>query len=195
MFRTLYSAFYNFVLNFFRSTNRKVRSKLTVWYMKKETREHFHLLVKIFKWAVFPTSLLYLSMNLYFFGQNALDSMFWGIALFFYSNFLPDLPSIGKRKRNEIGTADLIWYKKYALLLFAPIIIWLLFSGERVKWKTTENFHNFRSLAIYGAFLLLLGFFLFGQFPISIGVIAEIISFPVYGMMGYLTHLKVDKIW
>jgi hypothetical protein len=194
MFKVLFEALYGLVLSFFKSTNRRVKSRLTVWYMRKETSEHFHLMAKMFKWAVFPASLLYVCMNLFFFGKTSLDSVVWGISIFFYSNFLPDMPAVFRKKRNEIGTTDLAWYKKYALLLFAPIIIWLLFSGIQLEWKTTENFHNFRSLVIYGAFLLALSFFLFGELPISIGDITKIISLSVYGMTGYFTHLKVDKI-
>jgi len=87
------------------------------------------------------------------------------------------------------------WYKKYALLLFAPLLIWVLFSGIRLGWKTTETFHDFKSLTIYGAFLFILGFLAFVKFPISIGNITEILSLPLYGIIGYLTHLKADKIW
>jgi len=32
------------------------------------------------------------------------------------------------------------------------------------------------------------------KFPIDIGNLFEI-PFPFYGAIGYLTHLKVDKIW
>jgi len=195
MLTGLYEALYGFVLNFFKSINRKIRSKIRVWYMKKETSEHFHLLVKVFKWVVLPASLLYVCADFFFFGENALDSMFWGILIFFYSNFLPDMPSVYRRKKNNRRVEDLPWYKKYALLLFAPLFIWLLFSGIHFRWKTTETFHNFKSLTIYGTFLFLWGFFAFGVLPISIGHITEILSLPFYGMIGYLTHLKVDRIW
>jgi hypothetical protein len=40
-----------------------------------------------------------------------------------------------------------------------------------------------------------LGFFAFVKFPINVGSITEILSLPLYGVVGYLTHLKVDKIW
>ncbi|MFZ0965408.1 MAG: hypothetical protein WAN82_02130 [Candidatus Bathyarchaeia archaeon] len=163
--------------------------------MEEETSEHIHLLIKVFKWAVLPLSLFYVFADFYFFGGNAFDSMLWGILVFFYSNFLPDLPSIYRRKKSNVKTEDLPWYKKYALLLFAPLLIWFLFSGIQPKWKTTETFHDFRSLTIYGAFLLILGFFAFVKFPIEVGNITEILSLPLYGVIGYLTHLKVDKIW
>jgi len=195
MLTGLYNALYGFVLHSFKSINRKVRSKLPVWRMEEETLEHVHFSIKVFKWIVLPASLLYVCVDLYLFGENALDSMLWGILLFFYSNFLPDLPSIYRKKKNNGKAEDLPWYKKYTLLLFAPLLIWVLFSGTRLKWNTTDTFHNFKSLAIYGTFLLTLGFFAFVNFPISIGNITEILSIPIYGLMGYLAHLKVDKIW
>jgi len=195
MLTGLYDALYGFVLHSFKSINRKVRSKLPAWRMEEETLEHVHSSIKVFKWMVLPASLLYVLADFYFFGENALDSMLWGMLLFFYSNFLPDLPSIYRKKENIEGAEDLPWYKKYILLLFAPLLVWILFSEMRLRWKTRETFHDFKSLTVYGAFLLILGFFAFVKFPISIGNVTEILSLPFYGVIGYLTHLKVDKIW
>ena len=190
---------YASILGYFKTVNRRAKRKLAIWWMKHETRQHVDLLIKVFKWVVLPASLLYVCADFYFFGQNALDSMFLGILIFVYSNFLPDLPSIYRRRKIyhdlRVTTEDLPWYKKYVLLLFAPLFIGAFFLGIQLRWKTTETFHNFKSLAIYVVFLLLLGFFTFGVFPISIGEITEILSLSFYGMIGYLTHLKVDKIW
>lgn len=192
---SLYNALYGFVLHSFQSMNRKIWSKLPLCRMEEETKEHIHSLVKAFKWIVLPASLLYVFANYFFFGENSLDSMLWGILIFCYSNFLPDLPSIYRRKKDDESTKDLSWYKKYALLLLAPLLVWILFSGIQLTWRTTETFHNFKSLSIYGAFLLLLGFFAFVKFPVTIGNATEILSILFYGVTGYLTHLKVDKIW
>jgi hypothetical protein len=203
LFRAIQSALsasfdviYGFVLHSFKSINHKIRSKLPVWRMEEETTEHVRFAVKVFKWLVFPASLIYLIATLLFFGQNALDSTLWGVLLFFYSNFLPDLPSIYRRKKKNNGmTEDLPWYKKYALLLFAPLLIWVLFSGLELAWRTTETFHNFKSLTVYGTFLFVLGVLGFVNFPLSITAFTKILSLPLYGIIGYLTHLKVDRIW
>ena len=195
MLAGLHTALHDLVIFFFKNVNRKVRSKLPVWKMESETSEHLHLANNVFKRIILPASLFYVCANFYFFGRNALDSMFWGMLIFFYSNFLPDFPSIFRKKKNSGRNEDLPWYKKYALLLLAPLLIWSLFSGLRSEWKTTETFHDFKSLSIYGVFLLLLGFLLFGNFPISVGRLTEILSPSFYGVIGYLTHLKVDKIW
>jgi len=191
MYKTVYSS----VLRCFKSLNRKAGSKLPFWCMKCETFCHVHLLIKVLKWVVLPASLLYVCAEFYFFGQNALDSMLWGLLIFFYSNFLPDLPSIYNRKifrGKSVTSEDLPWYKKYSLLLFAPLFIGAFFLGYRLRWKTTETFHNFRSLAIYVVFLLTWSLFAFGDFSSSIGNMTEILSLPTYGLIGYLTHLKVD---
>jgi hypothetical protein len=193
--RGLYTAIYGFVLHSFKSINRKVKSKFPVWRMKEETAEHVNAAVKVFKSIILPASLFYVFANFYFLGQNSIAPMLWGILVYFYSNFLPDLPSIYRKKGNNSAYGDPPWYKKYFILLFAPIVIWVLFSGVRLKWKTAETFHNLKSLAIYGAFLLLVGFFAFVENPISLGNLMEIFSFPLYGVVGYLTHLKADKTW
>ncbi|MEM3699414.1 MAG: hypothetical protein QXL57_00895 [Candidatus Bathyarchaeia archaeon] len=190
----LYNALFGFVLHSFKSLNLKVRSKFPVWRMEEETLEHVRSVVEVFKWIVLPASLIYVFAAFYFFNENALDSMFWGVLIFFYSNFLPDLPFMYRRKKDE-ETEDLPWYKKYFLLLFAPLLIWILFSGIRLSWKTQETFHDFKSLTVYGIFLFILGFCAFVKFPISVGNVFEVMSLPLYGIVGYLTHLKVDKIW
>jgi len=185
---------FGLVLHYFKSVNRKIGSKLTVWYMKKETSEHVHSAIKVFIWIVLPVGLTSAFAVFFFFRENVFGSVLWGQLIFFYSNFLPDLPSIYRTKEDRI-TEDLAWSKKFALLLFAPLLIWALFSGIRLRWKTAQTFHNLRSLVMYGVFLLLLGFLLYGQFPLSIGNIIDILSFPFHGVIGYLTHLKVDKVW
>jgi len=194
----MYHTLYGSVLRYFKSVNRRARSNIILWYMKRETLEHVKSLIKVFKWVVLPASLIYVCANFYFFGENTLDSMFLGILIFFYSNFLPDIPSIYRKKKSygdiRVTDKDLSWEKTYALLLFAPLFIGTFFCGIRLRWKITETFHNFKSLTIYVAFLFLLSFFAFGDFPISIGDITEILSLPFYGLIGYLTHLRVDKM-
>jgi len=191
----IYHALYGSVLHCFKSLNRKAGSKLPFWRMKSETFRHVSLLIKMLKWVVLPASLLYVCAAFYFFRRNALDSMLWGLLIFFYSNFLPDLPSIYNKKifrDKSVTTEDLPWYKKYTLLLFAPLFIGAFFMGYRLGWKTTETFHNFRSLAIYVVFLFTLSLFAFRDYSSSIGDMTEILSLPAYGLIGYLTHLKVD---
>ena len=197
--RSLYEDIYGLVLGYFKRVNHKVRAKISLWFMKLETFEHVHLLTKVFKWIVLPSSVLYGCAMFIFFGQNALDSILIANLLFFYSNFLPDLPAIFRRKvyRDERDAfhEDLPMYKTYALLLFAPFFIALLFCGKKIKWRTTETFHNFKSLVVYGVFLFTLGFLVLLVFRVSLGGIIEVIFVPLFGLLGYLTHLKVDHVF
>ena len=196
--RLLYDSLYSLVLRFFKTLNRGVKSSyssIILWAMKRETSEHINLLIKVLKWVILPASLLYVCADFCFFNENALDSMLLGILIFLYSNFLPDLPSIYRKKKKEnTRNKDLLWEEKYALLLFAPVFILAFLCGLRLKWKTAETFHNFKSLTIYTVFLFVLSFFAFGDFPISIGDTTEILSLPLYGLIGYLTHLRVDRM-
>jgi len=73
--RSLYEDIYGLVLGYFKRVNHKVRAKISLWFMKLETFEHVHLLTKVFKWIVLPSSVLYGCAMFIFFGQNALDSI------------------------------------------------------------------------------------------------------------------------
>ena len=190
----LHNALFVFVLSFFENVNERIRSRLPFWRLEEETAEHVRMAVEVFEVIIFPFSIIYLLGNLFFLRENAFDSMLWGIVIFFYSNFLPDLTSVCRWRRAQRRTGDLPWYKKYAVLLFAPLFVLLLFSNVHLGWQTSENFHNFRSLTVYGGFLLLLGFVFFGGFPISWGQLTEMLILPFYGALGYLAHLKVDKM-
>lgn len=168
---------------------------MALWFMKLETFEHVGSVVKVFKWIILPASLIYILSGYCFLKENALDSALIGVVIFFYSNFLPDIPAIFRRKYHEGLEAlnnRLPWYKNCALLLFAPLFIALFLCGKKLKWKTIETFHNLKSLAIYTGFLSIVGFLIFASFPIGIGDVIETISLPLYGLAGYLTHLKVD---
>ena len=172
----------------------RIRSRLPSWRMEEETPEHVRMAVEVFEFIILPFSIVYLLGDLFLLKENALDSMLWGIAIFFYSNFLPDIAGVCRRRKKETEVEKLSWHKKYSVLLFAPLFVLLLFSNVRVRWKTAENFHNFRSLAVYGCFLLLFGFVMFGGFPVSFGQATQVLILPFYGTLGYLAHLKVDKI-
>ena len=70
MLIVLHDALYNLVLAFFKSENRKVNSRLTDWYMRKETSEHFRLLRMVFIWIVIP------AIGSFFGEGNLLDIIF-----------------------------------------------------------------------------------------------------------------------
>jgi hypothetical protein len=183
----------NFVQWFFRTLNRRTRLRITFQKIKDETAEHVDYLSSALKKLVLPLSIWYLCLG-FFLGNNVIDSLVFSILIFIYSHFLPDLLS-PFRLRNRKKDKDRLWIKKYALLFFAPLFIFLLWGGDGIPLlRTTEHFHNVRSLGIYSLFLLLLGLIFYGNLPLSLGRILEVFSLTIFGSIGYLTHLKVDKI-
>jgi hypothetical protein len=163
--------------------------------MKQETSEHVRYSVEVFLWLILPLSLAYFLGCQLVFGENVWGPTLWGLGVYFYSSFLPDLPSIYRRKKPEPRSNDLPWYKKYALLLLAPLLVWLLFSGVRLSWRTIETYHNFRSLAIYGTFLFAVGYLGFAGLPLSMSDLIKVLFFQFCGVVGFVAHLKVDEIW
>jgi len=163
--------------------------------MHEETTEHVRHALQVFALLILPLSIAYLLGMRFLFSQTLWGSMLWGIAVYFYSNFLPDLPAINRRQKRDSATPDLPWYKKYSLLLFAPLFVWLLFSNVRLDWRTEETYHNFTSLAIYAIFLFAVGLLAFFSLPPSIPSLLEALFLMFCGVTGFLTHLKVDKIW
>lgn len=191
----VHEAFHNFVLSYFRAVNCKAGKRMKFLSMKCETFEHVDSVIRVFKWVILPATFIYVSVVFCLLRENALDSALLGISLFFYSNFLPDLPAIFRGKYNRdisVVPKSVPWYKTCALLLFAPLFIVLFLCGVRSIWKTIETFHNFKSMAVYVAFLSIIGFIIFTSFPIGIGDVTESLSIPFYGLAGYLTHLRVD---
>lgn len=184
---------FSFALGFFKNINSKIRSKLPSWRLIEETSEHVHMTTQVFEVIVLPFSMIYLAGNLLLLKENALGSTLLGILVFFYSSFLPDLTSICRKNSEKTATSDLPWFKKYIILLFAPLLILLLFADVNLNWKTTDTFHDFKSLTIYEGFLFACGFLVFGGFAVSLGQVAEMLILPFYGGIGYLTHLKVDQ--
>ena len=192
----IYEWFFRRVLHYFKAVNLKAGKTIALWFMKLETFEHVGSVIKVFKLIILPASLFYLLANLYFLKEISVGSALVGVIFFFYSNFLPDIPAIFRSKyyENFEPSKRLQRYKNCALLLFAPLFVVLFFFGKKISWRTTETFHNVKSLAIYICFLSLVGFLLFVSFPIVIGDLVAAISLPLYGMAGYLTHLRVDFI-
>jgi hypothetical protein len=130
----------------------------------------------------------------FFFGNNVIDSLFLGVIIFVYSHFLPDLLSPFRIRNRKGKNKDETWFKKYALLFLAPLFIFLLFGDGIPAFKTAEHFHNVKSLGAYSIFLFLLGLIFYGNMPLSLGRILEVFSLAIFGSIGYVTHLKVDKI-
>jgi hypothetical protein len=183
----------NLVQWFFRTLSRRAHLKIGFQKIRDETTEHVDHLSSALKRFVLPLSVCYLCLG-FFFGNNVVDSLFLGILIFVYSHFLPDLLSPFRIKNRKERDKDRPWFKKYALLFLAPLFIFLLWGDGIPALRTTEHFHNARSLGVYSIFLLGLGLIFYGNVPLSLGRILEVFSLAIFGSIGYLTHLKVDRI-
>jgi hypothetical protein len=197
--RSIYEEVYRLVFGYFKKVNHKVKAKISLWFMKLETFEHVHMLTRVFKWIVFPANVIYGSVMLIFLRQNALGSIILASLLFFYSNFVPDLPAIFRKKVyhdiRDTFHKELPKYKTYVLLLVTPVFIILLFCGKKIKWETTETFHNFKSLTMYVIFMFSVGFLVLITFPFTVRTTIEVLWVPLFALLGYLTHLKVDEVF
>jgi hypothetical protein len=186
-------SFENLILSFFRTSNLRAHFKITYRKIREETTQHVSFLSSTLKKVVLPLSVCYLFAG-FFLGNNVIDSLFLSLLIFVYSSFLPDLLSPFRIRKKKEKNKDVPWFKKYALLFLAPLFIFSLLGNSAPIFKTTEHFHNLKSLGAYGIFLFLLGLVFYGNMPLSWGRILEVFSLAIFGSIGYITHLKVDKI-
>ena len=186
-------SFSQFAQWFFRTLGIRTKTKVAILKIKEETIEHIDYLKRILSRLVLPVAMGYTCLG-FFLGKNVVDSLFFSIVIFVYSSFLPDLLTLfrtkDRRERRELEK----WYVKYMLLFFAPVFVLLILGNEALPFRTMESFHNVKSLGVYSSFLLLLGFVFYGSFPLSSGSFLEVLSLALFGAIGYVAHLRVDKI-
>ena len=183
----------NLILSFFRTLNLRAQFKITYRKIREETTEHASFLSSALKKFVLPLSVCYLFAG-FFLGNNVIDSLFLSLLIFVYSHFLPDLLSPFRIRNEKEKKKDAGLSKKCALLFFAPLFIFMLLGSGTPIFKTTEQFHNLKSVGMYSIFLFLLGLVFYGNLPLTWGRILEVFSLAIFGSVGYITHLKVDKI-
>jgi len=157
------------------------RPKIHFRKVSNEILEHFSFLTWVAKRVFLPIALLYFLIGTIF-GVRVIDSLFLGFIIFIYSSFLPDFDFAFKKSNRESP-----WYKKYIFLFFAPIYLFYLISEEMKSIYTAKPkpFHDFRMMAAYGLFLLVLGLIFYGN-PL------EIFSLMIFGVLGYFSHLVTD---
>lgn len=149
-----------------------------------ELKEHGKLMKWIFKRVLIPLSILYIVFGLLI-QKNVLDSLFLGFLVFIYSGFVPDLDSllvVATKKRKETDILE-----KLGLLFLGPIFVYYAVSGESkpIHAKKPKEFHSIFYLIIYILFLLVIGIIFYGN-------ILERLSLPLFGGLGYATHLALD---
>lgn len=153
--------------------------------MNREMTEHFNFLAWVFKRIVLPIIVFYVIFGLIF-EINVFGSIFLSSLLFFYSSLLPDVDALFKKTKNKM--LDSLWYEKYSLLFFAPVIIYYIISGRaRPLYSMKERpFHSFKTVFIYGVFLFVVGSIFWTD-------TLRRIMFPLFGMLGFTVHLLIDK--
>lgn len=168
-----------------RILSRSMPPYATFKKMNKELTEHFNFIAWTFKRIVLPITIFYVVFGLIF-EINVFGSIFLSLLLFFYSNLLPDVDALFKETKNR--RLDSLWYEKYSLLFFAPLIVYYIISGRARPLYSVESrpFHSFKTVLIYGAFLFLVGSIFWMD-------TLRRMMFPLFGMMGFTVHLLIDK--
>ncbi len=153
--------------------------------VESEIKEHFSFLNWAFKRIIFPLIIFYVIMGLAF-NTNVFGSIFISLLLFIYSNFLPDTDFLIQKTKNK--NRESLWYEIYSLLFFAPVIIYYVIAGRARPLYSTKSrpFHNLQTVFIYGAFLFVIGSIFWT------GTLQRLL-FPLFGMIGFLIHLMVDR--
>lgn len=153
--------------------------------VEREFSEHSGFVRWVGYYVIFPFSLFYVVFGLLV-GQNVFDSLFVGLLVFSYSNFVPDLDSLLKptddRRLLRSTTSA-----RFALLFFGPIFIYYLLSSQSSPIYSTKRkeFHHGFYLAAYAAFLFAVGFLFWNNW-------LERFSIAFFGSLGYACHLFVD---
>lgn len=153
--------------------------------MREELAEHFNFIGWSAKRIILPLLVFYALVGLIL-ETNVFGSMFLSLLLFFYSNLLPDVDALFKKAKNK--NIESLWYEKYSLLFFAPVIMYYIIRGRaKPLYAINERtFHNFKTTLIYGAFLFVVGSIFWTD-------ALRRIMFPLFGMLGFSTHLLIDK--
>lgn len=153
--------------------------------MESEMKEHFNFIGWMFKRILVPLIVFYVVMSLIL-NIDIFGSLFLSLLIFIYSNFLPDTDFLIKKTKH--GGKDSLWYEKYSLLFFAPVIMYYIIAGRARPLYSTEDryFHNLKTVAIYGIFLFVVGCIFWTD-------ALKRLMLPVFGMLGFIFHLMVDR--
>ncbi|VVB59574.1 Uncharacterised protein [uncultured archaeon] len=152
-----------------------------------EVSEHAAFMKWVAKRILMPLTVFYVLTGLIFFKIYVVGSLFLGALFFIYSNFLPDLDSLMIATNDKKRVSE--WHEKYLLLFFAPVLVYYAVSGQAKPIYTTKGkeFHTTKALVTYVCFLFLFGLVLWRN-PLQHTIL------PIFGGLGYLTHLAVDNI-
>lgn len=152
-----------------------------------ELKEHYDFLVMMWKDFLLPIVVFYFIMGIVL-DKHILGPLFLSFLVFIYSNLLPDSDifiQFPKEKERES-----LWYEQYFLLFFVPIYFYYIIKNRAnpIFSKVMRPFHNVKTIFIWGAFLLFVGYLFW---PDSL---LNQIMFSLFGMVGFAFHLAVDGI-
>jgi hypothetical protein len=152
----------------------------------EEINEHFGFLKWGLKRVFLPIAVFYVLIG-FFLQEYVLGALFTALIVYLYANFLPDFDAffphnskIESKKASKIG--------KQITLFFAPIMIYYILSKKTMPLDlgSKKAFHNKRALIEFTIFLFAFGLILYFS-------LLKAFFFALFGFLGYLTHLIVDK--
>ncbi len=152
---------------------------------EEELKEHFDFLAYTFNRIIIPLIAIYVLISLTL-DINVFGSLFVCMIIFIYSNFLPDTDFLIKRTENK--KQESLWYERYTLLFFAPILVYYIITGKASPLYSLESrsFHTIKAAIIWGIFLLVIGSIFWPE-------TLKRIMLPLFGMAGFTFHLLVDR--
>lgn len=155
----------------------------------REVSEHLGHYKQVILYILFPLTFFYLGMGI-FIGQYSGGAAVFALLVSFYASFLPeaDLLLAPKTFLTKKGRAAKT-HEKYLVLMFAPLYLYLV-AMKKVTPVFTEEckpFHTMRAFLVFSIFIFCIGVVLYASF-------FKAIFLAVFGAVGYLTHLFVDKM-
>ncbi len=149
----------------------------------REFFEHSSALRWVAMRILLPFAIFYIVVGLLL-NESVFDSLFIGLLVFVYSNFLPDLDSLIKITFTDKSSP---WHLKYSLLFFAPIYVYYAVSGTAnpIYSRKPKCFHSLKVALIFSLFVALVGV-IFWRNPLERTVL------PIFAFLGFATHLIVD---
>lgn len=152
--------------------------------VNKELIEHFNLAKWSLKRILLPIIIFYIIFSLLL-NINVFGALLTSLLIFFYSNFLPDVDILFEKTKKQ--SLDSPWYEKYAVLFFAPVILYDVLLGRQRKLYSLKErpFHSLETLGVYAVFLFVVASVFWPDVPRKL-------LFVLSGILGYSTHLLTD---
>lgn len=155
----------------------------------REVTEHLVHYRRVILYILFPLMFFYLGMGI-FIGQYSGGAAIFALLVSFYASFLPEAdlllaPGTFLAKKGRIAKT----HEKYLVLMFVPLYLYLI-AAKRVTpifMEEHKPFHTVRALLVFSIFIFGIGMVLYASF-------FKAIFLAIFGAVGYLTHLFVDKM-